>query len=163
MQEFKITGYIPGAIGRITEMHARYYSEHAGFGLFFETKVAAEISEFLSRFNESRDGFWVAQAGDVVVGSVVVDGIKASTEGIHLRWFIVDPNYHGQGIGNVLLQAAVDFCKNTNFKRVYLWTFAGLDAARHLYEKFGFNLTQERAGETWGVTVKEQMFELILL
>jgi hypothetical protein len=36
--------------------HAIFYQKHWGFGLFFETKVATEMSEFLSRFDEARDG-----------------------------------------------------------------------------------------------------------
>jgi hypothetical protein len=43
---------------------------------------------------------------------------------------------------------------------MYLWTFAGLDAARHLYEKFGFRLAQEQIGEQWGAKVNEQKFVL---
>jgi hypothetical protein len=33
--------YRPGAIGAITQMHARYYSAHWGFGPFFEAMVAS--------------------------------------------------------------------------------------------------------------------------
>jgi hypothetical protein len=32
--------YLPGAIGRSVELHARYYSKLVGLGLPFETKVA---------------------------------------------------------------------------------------------------------------------------
>ncbi|MFC1579571.1 GNAT family N-acetyltransferase [Thermodesulfobacteriota bacterium] len=156
-----IFGYIPGAIGRITELHADYYSKHAGFGLFFESKVASEMSEFLTRFKENQDGFWVA-VEERVIGSIAIDGIKARSEGAHMRWFIVDQAYQGQGIGDMLLEKAVDFCRDSGFKRVYLWTFTGLDAARHLYEKHGFILCREKKGEQWGVVVNEQMFELIL-
>lgn len=162
MKEFKITGYRPGAIGRVTELHATYYNKHSGFGLFFELKVATEISEFLNRFNEVRDGFWLAIDDNKIVGSIAVDGINFDREGAHLRWFIVSPKYQGSGIGNKLLSKAIEFCKKNKFKRVYLWTFSGLDIARHLYEKNGFVLSLEREGNQWGVTVKEQMFELIL-
>ena len=41
-------------------------------------------------------------------------------------------------------------------------TFAGLDAARHLYERAGFVLCQESEGDHWGRTVMEQTFELRL-
>ena len=157
-----ISGYIPGAIGRITELHATYYSKHAGFGLFFESKVASEMSEFLTRYREKQGGFWVAVAEEQVIGSIAVDGIKARSEGAHIRWFIVAQGYQGQGIGNMLLGEAVDFCRGSGFKRVYLWTFVGLDAARHLYEKHGFVMCREIKGEQWGVKVNEQMFELIL-
>ena len=162
MPQVNISGYKPGAIGRITELHAVYYSRHAGFGVFFESKVASEMSEFLVRFKEGQDGFWVAAVGGRVIGSVAIDGIKGRSEGAHLRWFIVDQDYQGQGVGNRLLGEAVDFCRQAGLKRVFLWTFAGLDAARHLYEKHGFVLCREREGEQWGVVVTEQMFELIL-
>ena len=33
-------GYAPGCIGRITELHADFYSRLVGFGLPFEAKVA---------------------------------------------------------------------------------------------------------------------------
>jgi len=36
MSETTIGGYVPGAIGRIVELHAAYYSKHWQFGLFFE-------------------------------------------------------------------------------------------------------------------------------
>jgi hypothetical protein len=42
---------------------------------------------------------------------------------------------------------------------VSLSTFAGLDSARHLYEKCGFRLVKEHESETWGVRVKEQTWE----
>ncbi|MFH1351407.1 MAG: GNAT family N-acetyltransferase [Pseudomonadota bacterium] len=162
MNQINITGYVPGAIGRITELHATYYHEHSGFGLFFESKVATEMSEFLICFNKERDGFWVAIVNGEIVGSIAIDGIKWESMGVHLRWFIVAPGYQGQGIGNALIQDAVNFCKNAKFKRVYLWTFKGLDPARHLYEKYGFELAEEHEGAQWGIMVKEQMFELKL-
>ena len=42
--------------------------------------------------------------------------------------------------------------------RVELWTFAGLDAARHLYESQGFALVEEQEGARWGRVVREQRF-----
>ena len=41
----------------------------------------------------------------------------------------------------------------------YLTTFAGLDAARRLYEEIGFTLTSEHADTTWGVPLNEQRFD----
>ncbi len=162
MDEVRIESYRPGAIGRITELHAAYYSEFSGFGLFFEAKVASEMSEFMMRFDNEYDGFWLAVKGDEIIGSVAIDGAERKTKGAHLRWYIVDPKSQGSGIGSALMQKAVDFCKQKKFKRVYLWTFKGLDAARHLYEKYGFTLSKEQEGGQWGVVVKEQMFELEL-
>lgn len=157
--QIEIGGYLPGAIGRVAEMHADYYHRHWGFGLFFEAKVATELAEFLCRFDGERDGFWTLLSGDRVAGSIAIDGRNAAAEGAHLRWFIVAPELQGGGWGRRLLAEATAFCDRRDFGRTYLWTFAGLDAARHLYEAFGFRLLCEAAGERWGTRVVEQRFE----
>lgn len=155
-------GYVPGAIGRITELHATYYSQNWNFGLYFEAKVATEMSRFLNQFDPNRDGFWLANLDGKIVGSIVIDGIKAKSDGAHLRWFIVAPDHTGCGIGTLLIREALEFCKRLNYHRIYLWTFEGLDPARHLYEKQGFTMFREHEDKQWGVRVLEQMFELIL-
>lgn len=154
------TGYAPGCIGRICELHARYYSKLVGFGLPFESKVARELSEFCIRYDEQRDGLWRAVCDGRVHGSIAIDGARAGSEGAHLRWFITSDEIRGTGAGNALMTAAMDFCKNRGYQRVYLWTFAGLNAARHLYEKFGFKLAHQQRGTQWGLEVDEQRFEL---
>jgi GNAT superfamily N-acetyltransferase len=151
-------GYVPGSIGRIAEIHGTYYHEHWNFGLFFEAKVATELSEFLRRSDEGRDGIWLATLNDRVEGSIVIDGIHAAGEGAHLRWFIVSDALRGTGTGRALIRRAMDFCHIKGYAAVYLWTFEGLQAARHLYEDAGFRLAKEFRGEQWGTEVNEQYF-----
>jgi len=155
-------GYVPGAIGRIAELHALFYERHAGFGLYFESKVASELCEFLNRYDEKRDGIWLLRHSGLIQGSIVIDGIEAATKGAHLRWFIVSGASRGKGSGHLLLGTALDFCRQREFASVYLWTFGGLQAARHLYEKYGFRQTQQNHGSQWGREVDEQRFELRL-
>ena len=150
---------MPGAIGRITELHGTYYQQHAGFGLYFESKVACELSEFLCRYDSTRDGIWLALSDGRIEGSIVVDGTEADAEGAHLRWFIVSDSLRGNGIGNKLTTTALDFCRLRNYKKVYLWTFEGLNAARHLYDKYGFRLNRQQRGNKWGPAVNDQRFE----
>jgi GNAT superfamily N-acetyltransferase len=157
--QVEIGGYCPGAIGRIAEMHAEYYHSYWGFGLFFEAKVAKELAEFLCRFEKGRDGFWTLSRGNRVEGAIAIDGLKAATEGAHLRWFIVSPELMGSGWGRRLMTEAVAFCDRHAYRRTGLWTFAGLDAACHLYEAFGFRLVSQQEGEQWGSRVSEQRFE----
>ena len=155
-------GYTTGALGRVVELHAAYYQKHWGFGRDFETKVAIELAEFLNRFDENRDGFWTAQLDGRVEGSITIDGIHADNDGAHLRWFIVSEAVRGEGIGNKLVNSAVAYCRDRGFRRVYLWTFEGLESARHLYEKAGFTLTKQQRGTQWGAEVNEQRFDLSL-
>jgi len=155
-----VKGYIPGSIGRVAELHGTYYHQHWNFTVFFEAKVAAELSEFLGRYNEKNDGFWTASLDGRVEGSITIDGVHAEKEGAHLRWFIISDVLRGRGVGNQLIDEALDFCRNKGYRRVYLWTFEGLDAAKHLYEKCGFKLGEQYKGIQWGTEVNEQRFEL---
>ena len=164
MDEVEITGYTPGAIGRITELHGAYYHTYWDLGLYFEAKVATELAAFLSRFNPAHDGAWFAHVNGEIVGGIFIDGSDAKGAGARLHWFIIDPAYQGHGLGNRLIAEAVAFCQLKDFKRVYLTTFAGLNSARHLYEKHGFTLCHEEDGShlTGKSSLIEQVFELIL-
>jgi GNAT superfamily N-acetyltransferase len=155
-------GYVPGSIGRVVELHGTYYNRHWGFGAFFETKVAKDLAEFISRYDGTRDGFWVGLASERVEGAIAIDGIKASEVGAHLRWFIVSDAFRGSGLGRKLIDAALRFCRERAYKKVYLWTFEGLHAAKHLYEAMGFVLVEQYKGRQWGTEVTEQRFELRL-
>jgi ribosomal protein S18 acetylase RimI-like enzyme len=161
-----LAGYVPGAIGRLAELHAFYYSRHWGFGLEFEALVAAGLAEFLQRFDPARDGFWTVRRGGRVLGGLAIDGGKGGGkdggQGAHLRWFIVSEELRGQGLGDRLVRQAVAFCREAGHPAVFLWTFKGLDTARHLYEKHGFRLAEEREGRQWGNLVLEQKFVLAL-
>ena len=163
MKDIRIEkGYVPGSIGRVAELHGTYYQQHWGFSLFFEARVATELSEFLRRYDPQQDGFWLAVRKERVEGSIAIDGCHAEDIGTHLRWFILSDAQRGQSIGNRLIDAAMGFCRDKGYKRVYLYTFEGLNAARHLYEKAGFVLVDQKRGTQWGKEVNEQRFELLL-
>lgn len=152
-------GYAPGCIGRITELHADYYSRLVGFGLPFEAKVAGGLVAFFEQYQAGRDGIWLAVEGNKIQGSIAIDGSHAEEEGAHLRWFIASEETRGTGIGSRLMDHAMEHCIAQGFRRVYLWTFEGLETARHLYERHGFRLVHHQAGDQWGKLVNEQRFE----
>lgn len=151
-----LQGYQPGCIGDIASLHARYYSQASGFGVFFERRVATELAEFAQALPSKNKALWLYVENGKTLGSIAIDGDQ--TTGIaHLRWFIVDDALRGSGVGRRLLSLAMDFV-DARFDETYLWTFKGLDAARHLYESSGFKVTDEAAGSHWGTTVIEQRF-----
>lgn len=149
-------GYIAGCIGDIASLHARYYAKSSGFGVFFENKVATELAGFVQSLPASDKEIWLYVEDGRSLASVVVDG-DATAKVAHLRWFIVDESLRGTGIGRRLLTTAMKYI-DERFDETYLWTFDGLEAARHLYESAGFGLAEEAAGKQWGSTVIEQRF-----
>ncbi|WP_162041288.1 helix-turn-helix domain-containing GNAT family N-acetyltransferase [Undibacterium sp. YM2] len=152
------SGYHPGILGRVVEMHARYYARYAGFGHFFEAKVASGIAEFAGRLENPGNQLWFAIRDNIILGSIAIDAEDLGGNIAHLRWFIVDDELRGSGIGRRLLAEAISFCDRQQFSEIHLWTFKGLDAARRLYEEAGFVLLEEFRGQQWGEEVLEQKF-----
>lgn len=152
-------GYTPSLIGRIVEMHALFYNRLVGFGAAFESKVAAGLADFVPRLGRPGNGIWHLDQGGNIVGSVAIDGEDLGDGTAHLRWFFIDERARGAGFGEILLEKALTFCDNHGFERVHLSTFKGLDAARRLYERHGFVLTNECQGDQWGQAVLEQTFD----
>ena len=151
-------GYVAGCIGRVAQLHAEYYAGSNAFGVEFEAKVASELSDFCLSYQPGRDGLWLAHDANGIQGSIAIDGTRGHSEGAHLRWFILSEAMRGSGVGRQLLARALHFVDSCAYPRTYLWTFNGLDAARHLYKTHGFRLVHESAGSTWGAVVNEQKF-----
>lgn len=151
-------GFLPGAIGRIAEMHGRYYARDWNMGSFFEARVASGLAEFSQRLDRPMNRLWLALQAGEIVGSLAIDGEDLGDGKAHLRWVIVDDGLRGSGAGRKLLARAVEFCDAYGFAEIHLWTFKGLDAARKLYESVGFGLAEEWSGDQWGQRLTEQRF-----
>ncbi len=162
MGAFIHEGHVPGCVERIVKLHAQYYAAHAGFGAEFESVVSRELAAFCEGLVPARDGLWLVMQDANIEGSIAIDGSHAGEDGAHLRWFILSDAVRGQGLGNRLIATALKFCADRRYPRVFLRTFQGLDAARHLYEKHGFRLVEEGGGTRWGKRVVEQRFEAAL-
>ena len=153
-------GYAPGAIGRIAEMHGTAYAALAGFGVAFESLVAREVAAFCEGLPAGRDGLWLAWQEGRIEGCIAIQ--RTTAQAAHLRWFLVTEALRGRGTGRALLGHALGFCRAGGIAVLDLWTFAGLDAARRLYEEAGFHLVEQQRGTRWGREVTEQRFELRL-
>lgn len=151
-------GYRPCALAGVLGLHMDYYAREWNFGLAFETKVASELSEFLGRFEDGRDLFLTAWRGEALAGSISIDVSGGGPDGAHLRWFMVSDTERGTGLGKQLMARAIDHVDQVVAGPVWLTTFAGLGAARGLYDRFGFELTSQSDADQWQGGVTEQMF-----
>ena len=97
------------------------------------------------------------------IASIAVDASGGGPAGAHLRWFIVGDQARGKGLGKQLMAEAMRFCDQNDHKLVWLTTFAGLDAARALYESHGFVLAAQKDSDQWSGGVREQVFERRIL
>ena len=157
--EIQIRESVPGDAGYVAYMHGRYYWEHHGFIPGAEYYFIKHLADFVR--DPEGGALWIAEANGQTVGSVAVVRVDGKTA--QLRWFLIDENYQHKGIGSGLIETALGFCRENNYKHVFLWTFKGLDAARHLYDKAGFLLTEEVQNLEWSSEeIVEQKMELRL-
>lgn len=138
-------------------LHGLVYAEH-GLDRRFEAFVVRELSALASA--ERAGSLWVAEANREIAGSVALERSGSATG--RLRFFVMAPRFAGRGIGQRLLGEALAHATALGFVTMDLWTFAGLDAAAHLYRKAGFRLVEEVPGDTWGTPLLEQRYELQL-
>ena len=64
--------------------------------------------------------------------------IRKNKERYELGKMAVSKSYHGLQIGQKLLLYAIDFAKNKNWNTLELYSSTKLDAALHIYKKYGF-------------------------
>jgi len=153
-----VEGYQTGMIGDIAALHARTHGPIIGMGPTFESVVSAAMAEFMTRIENPTNNSWSVLDGSTVIGSISIDGEDLKGNIAHLRWFILSEKLRGRGLGRILLHKALNHCDHHGFDEIHLWTLKGLDAARTLYEKNGFELADEYVGDQWGKAVTEQKF-----
>jgi GNAT superfamily N-acetyltransferase len=151
------TYFKPGDIGYITYLHGTLYAAEYGLDHTFEGYVAAGLGQFANTYNSDHDYFAVAELDGTIVGSVAIVGQPDRTA--QLRWFLVHPDARGHGLGTGLLREAVDFCRQRNYKSVFLWTISELKTAARLYRDAGFQLTEQNTHEIWGAVRTEEKYE----
>jgi len=149
----------PGDVGYLTYLHGTLYAIECGWDETFETYVAIPLSEFVKSHSD-REKIWVAERNGTIAGSIAI--VQAGAEGAQLRWFLLHPDLHGQGIGWYMMDGALQFCRERGYRSVFLWTEARLEAAARLYRKAGFQLSEEKTHARWGTTVTEQRYDLRL-
>lgn len=154
-------GWIPGLLGWTTAEHGRYYAQHWDFGAFFEAKVAAEMAAFVNRLDDPGNHLLWARDEAGPLATVSIDAGEAEDGLVHLRWFIASDRARGRGLAGPLISDAIDAVRDDGGSGVFLWTFAGLDAARAIYERVGFRLVKQGDNATWGRVVTEQRWELV--
>jgi DNA-binding MarR family transcriptional regulator/N-acetylglutamate synthase-like GNAT family acetyltransferase len=157
--EVSIRSFQPGDVGYVAYLHGKLYHKTYGFGRTFEYYVMKGLTEFLE--NSEGGDLWVAEVNGEIAGSIAIT--QSSEQIAQLRWFVVDENYQGLGIGKKLMDTAIAFCRKRGYQHVFLWTVSILDTARHLYQKYNFKLTEEKPNETWtGTKLIKERWDLTL-
>ncbi|AUO09720.1 bifunctional helix-turn-helix transcriptional regulator/GNAT family N-acetyltransferase [Priestia megaterium] len=138
----------------IIEKQRAFYTDNYGFDATF-------LDYLHETFDAEIEKVWIAENHGDFVGSIGI--VKENEKTAMLRWFIVEDNVRGKGVGTRLIQLLLDYCKEQQYERVILWTISSLPTARRLYKKFGFEITETKEEQLlWGQKLIEERWELEL-
>jgi GNAT superfamily N-acetyltransferase len=154
-------GYEPGLIGWVSELHGRYYATAWGVGAGFEMMLTREFCDFVEHYDAENDLLLSAYIDGVLAGSISILGNRGP-QGAQLRFFLVDPQYHGRGAGKALLNEALSWCRAHDFRKVFLWTVNHLLQSRGLYERAGFRVTEQCKDDRYTAPLESVKMELTL-
>ncbi|HST20096.1 MAG TPA: GNAT family N-acetyltransferase [Blastocatellia bacterium] len=148
-----------GDIGYLTYLHGKLYGEEYGWDHTFEGEVAVILGEFAKTHN-ARNRIWIVEKDGTIAGSIAI--VEASERNAQLRLFLLHPSLRGHGIGRILMDEAISFCRESDYSHVFLWTAGALNVAAKLYRSTGFQLAEENTHEMWGAVITEQRYDLNL-
>jgi peptidyl-dipeptidase Dcp len=149
----------PGDIGYVIYLHGALYGKEYGYGVQFESYVAKGLCEFYEKFNPERNRVWVCEHNDRIIGFLL---LMDRGQAAQLRYFLIEPEYRGLGLGAKLMNLYMDFLREGGYKESYLWTTHELSTAALLYRRHGFKLTEEKESTAFGKPLREQRYELTL-
>jgi DNA-binding MarR family transcriptional regulator/GNAT superfamily N-acetyltransferase len=152
---------LPGEYGWVVARHGALYAREYGFDASFEALVAQIVAEFAQRHDPARERAWIAALDGEPVGSVFC--VDAGDGVAKLRLLIVDPAARGRQVGRQLVDECIRFARALGYRELTLWTQSQLEAARRIYTRAGFELTEKAkpkrqfgvksVSETWRLTL----------
>jgi ribosomal protein S18 acetylase RimI-like enzyme len=154
------THLVPGDLGYIIYRQGKLYSEEHNFGVSFEAYLSAGIYEFYKNYDASLDRVWICEHNHVIIGFLLL--MHRENHTAQLRFFYLERDYRGLGLGTKLMQLYMDFLKEKKYESCYLWTTNEQQAAAALYKKHGFVLTQEVESTAFGKPLTEQRYDLAI-
>lgn len=98
-----------------------------------------EVGAMSANYPEPRAAFFVVEErGRVLGGGGIAPLAGADAEVCELRKMYFLPEARGRGLGQRMLRQCLDAARARGYRRCYLETLTGMDAAQKLYLKSGF-------------------------
>lgn len=151
-----IRPYKPGDPSLVCYFYYKLYEKQYQFNGSVEKYFIRGMAELFDDPYGSQ--LWVAERDGKIVGCIAI--VKRGGHEAQLRWFGMDTTVQGLGIGNRLMETAMNFCRERHYTDVILWTIDILKPARHLYGKYGFAMTETKPNTEWsGHEILEEKWE----
>jgi DNA-binding MarR family transcriptional regulator/RimJ/RimL family protein N-acetyltransferase len=155
-----IRNYREGDAQYIVQRHEELYRKEYGLSASFADYVKRTVYELTAHFDPAKECILIPEIGNRPLGSVAI--VHHDDRTAQFRFFLLEPEARGYGLGLRLMDAALDFCRKTGYTHVFLETISLLTTARTIYHRVGFRVTQSHTHAEWGREVLEERWDLDL-
>jgi putative acetyltransferase len=108
-----------------------------------------EVDDMHASYSRARSAYFVVERNSTVIGGGGVAPLEGGEADVcELRKMYFLPEARGMGAGARMMQHCLDAARRFDFKRCYLETLTGMDAAQALYRKHGFTTLDAPMGGT---------------
>lgn len=109
----------------------------------------AEVDAMYEAYARPRSAYFVVEHDGRVIGGGGVAPLEGGdTDVCELRKMYFLPEARGIGAGSAMMLRCLDAARAHGFRRCYLETLTGMDAARELYLRHGFRVIDAPMGGT---------------
>lgn len=109
----------------------------------------AEVDTMYEAYAQSRKSYFVVELDGVIMGGAGIAPLEGGDADLcELRKMYFLPTLRGIGAGTAMMQRCLDAARAYGFRRCYLETLTGMDAAQTLYKRSGFTALCKPMGGT---------------
>lgn len=109
----------------------------------------AEVDSMSAAYAAPRSAYFVVEVeGRVLGGGGVAPLVHGEPDVCELRKMYFLPAARGLGAGHAMITRCLAVAKDFGFRRCYIETLTGMDAAQHLYRRHGFQPLCSPIGKT---------------
>ena len=109
----------------------------------------AEVDAMSAAYSRPRAAYFVIEADGAVQGGAGIAPLEGGDENVcELRKMYFLPTLRGRGAGKAAIERCLEAARTFGFKRCYIETLTGMDAAQKLYLANGFRRIDAAMGAT---------------